>query len=294
MVSDLSPRHHHIRAVADLFLDPPAAVVAAAPFRAVADTHAYRFAVAAAGHGFLAAWTAAGLARASLALGGPGARTGRMRVTLEEWHRQPWAAEPFLGGGDRERLRALFRPLAFGHAECDARRWLSGVEVVQPRFRGESPGDEPGAVCAWINLGGLGERSLAALEAARAWDGGTPFGEHLDGLVWCVCADEASGLRTAYSLGRLVAALRPRQLKLLVFSAGPAAEPQPVEVQKRREALARLAAPAAAVELLAEIPDPRRALAAESSLPFARLAASLALGAAAMRSVGAVAREVCA
>jgi hypothetical protein len=287
---DLTPRNHHIRAVVDLFLDPPAAPAE----RATAGTRAYRFAVAAAGHGFLAAWTAAGLARSSLLLGGIGARQGRMRVTLEEWHRQAWAAAPFLGGGDRERLRTLFRPAAFGHAECDTRCWMGGVEVVPPRFTGRSPGEEAGPVCAWINLGGLAGRSLSALEAAHAWDGGSLFDEGVDGLVWCVRAEEAGTLGTAYCLGRLAAALKPRQLKVLVYSDGSGCAGGMAVPQDRWQVLAALSAPATTVELLAEVRDPRNAAAGVTTCPFAPLATSLALGAEGARRAGTAVREACA
>lgn len=283
MAVELTLRNHDIRTVVDHFLEPAVAPAE----RARGGTRAYRFAVAAAAHGFLAAWTAAGLARASLLLGGGGARQSPMRVTLEEWHRQAWAAAPFLGGGDRERLRTLFRPEAFGHAEGDARRWLGGVEVVPPRFIGRSGGGEPGAVCAWINLGGVAGRSLAALEAAHAWDGGSLFDGGLDGLVWCVRAEEAGALGTAYGLGRLAAALRPRQLKLLVYADGA----RTGAARDRWRELAALAAPAAAIELLAEACDPRSAAAEGSASPFASLAASLALGAEGARRSGAAARE---
>lgn len=290
MAVDLTPRNHHIRAVVDLFLDPPTVAAVRAP----AGTRAYRFAVAAAGHGFLAAWTAAGLARTSLLLGGTGARQGRMRVTLEEWHRQAWAAAPFLGGGDRERLRALFRPEAFGHAERDARCWLGGVEVVPPRYTGRSPVEEAGPVCAWINLGGLAGRSLSALEAAHAWDGGSLFDDGVDGLVWCVRTEEAGTLGAAYSLGRLAAALRPRQLKVLVYSDGSGSAGGMAAPRDRWQVLADLSAPAATVELLAEVRDPRSAAAGETTCPFAALTSSLALGAEGARRAGTAAREACA
>jgi hypothetical protein len=287
---DLAPRSHHIRAVVDRFLDSPVEPVERAP----AGTRAYRFAVAAAGHGFLAAWTAAGLARSSLLLGGNGARQGQIRVTLEEWHRQAWAAAPFLGGSDRERLRMLFRPAAFGQAERDTRCWMGGVEVVSPRFTGRSPGEEAGPVCAWINLGGLAGRSLAALEAAHAWDGGSLFDEGVDGLVWCVRAEEAGTLGTAYGLGRLAAALKPRQLKVLVYSEGSGCAGGMAVPQDRWQILAALSAPAATVELLAEMRDPRSVAAGETSCSFAPLATSLALGAEGARRAGAAAREACA
>ncbi len=290
MTVDLAPRDHHIRAVVDLFLDPPVPLAE----RASAVTRAYRFAVAAAGHGFLAAWTAAGLARSSLLLGGTAAPQGRMRVTLEEWHRQAWAAAPFLGGGDRERLRTLFRPAAFGHAERDTRCWMGGVEVVPPRFTGRSPGEDAGPVCAWINLGGLVGRSLSALEAAHAWDGGSLFDEGVDGLVWCVRAEEAGTLGTAYCLGRLAAALKPRQLKVLVYSDGLGCAVGMAVQQERWQALAALSAPAATVELLAEVRDPRSAVAGGTTCPFAPLAISLALGAEGSRRTGTAAQEACA
>jgi hypothetical protein len=287
---DLTPRNHHIRAVVDLFLDPPATPAERSP----SGTRAYRFAVAAAGHGFLAAWTAAGLARSSLLLGGTGARQGRMRVTLEEWHRQAWAAAPFLGGGDRERLRTLFRPAAFGHAERDTRCWMGGVEVVPPRFTGRSFGEEAGPMCAWMNLGGLAGRSLLALEAAHAWDGGSLFDEGVDGLVWCVRADEAGTLGTAYGLGRLAAALKPRQLKVLVYTDGSGSAGGMVAPQDRWQALAALSAPAATVELFAEVRDPRSAVAGETTCLFTPLATSLALGAEGARRAGTAARAACA
>ncbi|MHB8079374.1 MAG: hypothetical protein ACYDIE_08980 [Candidatus Krumholzibacteriia bacterium] len=289
MADNLIPRDHHIRAVVDHFLDPPCPPAACVP----AGTRAYRFAVAADGHAFLSAWTAAGLARASLLPGGAGAGPGRLRVTLEEWHRQAWAAAPFLGGGDRERLRALFRPEAFGQAERESRCWLGGVELVPPRFAGRSPASEVGPVCAWINLGGLAGRSLAALEAAHAWDGGSLFDDGVDGLVWCVRAEEAGTLGGAYVLGRLAAALRPRQLKILVYADDAPATDGPALPRDRWQALAALAAPAATIELLAEVRDPRHA-GGGTTCPFARLAASLALGAEGARRAGAAAREACA
>lgn len=290
MAADLTPRNHHIRGVADFFLGPPGATAERAP----AGAGAYRFAVAAAGHGFLAAWTAAGLARTSLLLGGTGVRPGGMRVTLEEWHRQAWAAAPFLGGGDRERLRSLFRPEAFGQAKRDTRCWLGGVEVVPPRFTGRFSGEEAGPVCAWINLGGLAGRSLSALEAAHAWDGASLFDDGVDGLVWCVRAEEAGTLGTAYGLGRLAAALRPRQLKILVYSDGSGSAGGMAVRRDRWQILAGLSVPAATVELLAEVRDPRSAAAGETTCPFAPLATSLALGADGARRAGSAAREACA
>ena len=290
MAVDLTPRNHHIRGVVDFFLDSPGATMERAP----AGKGAYRFAVAAAGHGFLAAWTAAGLARTSLLLGGTGAPQGRMRVTLEEWHRQAWAAAPFLGDDNRERLRTLFRPEAFGHARRDTRCWLGGVEVVSPRFIGRFSVEEAGPVCAWINLGGLAGQALSALEAAHAWDGGSLFDDGVDGLVWCVRAEEAGTLGTAYSLGRLAAALRPRQLKILVYSDGSGSAGGMAARRDRWQALAALSAPAATVELLVEVRDPRNVAAGETTCPFVPLATSLALGAEGARRASPAVREACA
>lgn len=200
-----APRH--IRSVADHFLGagPPGLSPASAPEpaspalrRAAAGGGAepgrgYSFAVAAASDGRLAARVAAGLARCTL----PGEGGGRaaapgpsLSVWLEDRHSGSWAA---------------------GHA------WLVGespLPAAPPLEQGGAVRAAAALAVRWLNLGCADEAALSCWEQAApgAKDGGGG-----DGLVWCLRAAEAGRLAAAYRLGRLLQALAPVQLKLLVF-----------------------------------------------------------------------------
>ena len=206
---------HHISAVVDHFLPAGRADAGCCPAPAGAQPP-YRFAVAAPERGLLAAFACARLALASLPSGGG---PSPVRVRIEEWHRQPWSAAPFLGGADTERLLSLFESRALPAAGVPRR--LGGIELAAPGSAGAAggPDDRGGTTVTWLNIGRLSAGSLAALEAARARSGGPALAPPLDGLIWCLTAAETRRMDGAYRLGRLLAALAPAQAKLLLFSA---------------------------------------------------------------------------
>jgi len=268
-------RAHHIRAVADHFLAPPRVATCPASGRDAPGgaPRRFRFAVAAADSGALAAWLCARLAAASLRLPmAPGAAPAH--VTLEEWHRQPWSAGPFLGGSDREHLAQLFRPPRFGARPEGTRRWACGVELSPPRLNGGADPDRGAIGLAWLNLGRLTAGILEALEALHGWDGGAPLAEGLDGLVWCRDAVRGARLRDAYRLGRLIAAMGPRQVRLVVVGDSG--------VHAGDVALARRVAPGVPLEALG-IAAVAPGGGGGGDDPFLRLAGGMALAAAATR-----------
>lgn len=222
----------HIRSVAEHFLgagppglsSAPAAGPAPPAARAEADGGAalgrgYSFGVAAASDGWLAARVSVGLARCTL----PGAGGGRavapgpfLQVWLDDRHSGPWLAWPLLGQGSGVRQPPQGGPEP-GRALAAGRAGLVGespLPAAPPAARGGPGRAAPAVAVRWLNLGCVDEAALGRWERAAPGPAG---GDGGDGLVWCLRAAEAGRLAAAYRLGRLLQALAPAQLKLLVF-----------------------------------------------------------------------------
>lgn len=223
---ETTPRH--IRSVADHFLGPspaqPRPAPAAEPGRGGEPARSYSFAVAAAGDGRLAAQVAAGLAWCTLpgkgggraAAGGPG-----LRVWLEDRHAGPWAAWTFLaaesgGRWSSRRGPELDRGPAAGRAGLVGE---SSLPAASPAAWGGADPVAAAVAVQWLNLGCVDGPALSRWETAGPSPGAAAGGAGAggDGLVWCLRAAEAGRLAAAYRLGRLLQALAPTQLKLLVF-----------------------------------------------------------------------------
>lgn len=198
-----APGRHHIGAVVGHFLaDARGGRARAGAGPAAAGF--YRFAVGSPDSGRLAAWTAARLALAAAGRGGWGretapAATGPLRVTLQEWHRQPWTAASLLGGDDAAHLRSLFRP-ALSPADRPPLEVCAGQDAA--------PASAAGAV-AWLNLGRVDAAVLTDLRDAPP---------AVDGLVWCHYACGGDMLRRFWRLVHLANRLSCVQLKVLRFS----------------------------------------------------------------------------
>jgi hypothetical protein len=311
---------HHIESVAHHFLAAVSPRSASASTAATANSRAglaCDFAVAAYSSGRLSSDAAAWLTLASLPVAdAPPPSRSPLRVQLHDLGQDQEAASAGV---------ALDRLLC-AHAELGPCRLLPARPAPDPDGRssghwtgvevtvGTPPIDAGTPLIRWLHLGTAGATCLERLETSarfrRSRSAGRPC---RDGLVWCLQAGEAGCWRAAYALGRVMSALQPGLLKVLVFAdeatgnasgatsaAGflrqPAAGAVPEELAAQlatcRE-LAEVAAPDCRVEVLPVcsgrdnggiLVEPTEV--ARLREQFLRLVGSLKLGALAGRKVG--------
>lgn len=170
----------------------------------------------------LAAWVSAGLARA----------LAHESVILGESPLLVWSASSYLSGGQ---LQGLDPARDDAPEDSSPRFWkvLREPDADNPAKRGANPA---GAAKVMIrHLGSLHGRHLEELEAVHLTSNPAPA--ELPGgqaLVWCLHPGDTGSLAAAYSLGRILALLRPEQVEVLVVDpawvskgalSGPSARP---------------------------------------------------------------------
>lgn len=193
-------RPHHISSIVHHFFDEESGPDAEARHRR------RELAVCGPGTGPLAAWVCAGVAR-SLA---------RESLILSESTWLTWSATSYLAA---PMLQLLADP---GHRqrprEGEHRFWQVGQPEDPPTEIRKQGLDPAGRARIMLrHLGNLTPRHLDDLEAVHLGSQPTPAAlPGQDALIWCLDRRDASSLEAAYTLGRVLALLRPDHLEVLV------------------------------------------------------------------------------